>query len=68
VHYLQRERPAALAAYIKEVRSRKPGDTPQPDEELALFSKHFGPAHSTFLTRCGDYILRLPVRSLSPRP
>jgi hypothetical protein len=65
-HYLQRERPAALAAYIKDVATRPIGSTLTPDDELKLFVKHFGPLDASFVNRWGSYILRLPVRSVTP--
>ncbi len=64
-HYLQRQRPTALAAYIQEVAGRPAGSAPEPDEELKLFVKHFGPLDTAFLKRWGDYILGLQARSQS---
>jgi hypothetical protein len=64
VQYLQRDQPAKLAAYIKELATRPPGASPTPEKELALLKKHFGPLDALLITRCGEYTLRLPVRSI----
>jgi hypothetical protein len=66
MHYLQRERPAQLAAYLKDVAQRKPGEAPASAQELALFEKHFGPLNDSFVRRWADYVLKLPVRAILP--
>ncbi len=63
IHYLHRTQNKALPGYLRDVASRRPGQSISPDEELALFEKHFGPVDDAFAARFSNYILRLPVRA-----
>ncbi len=62
VHYLHRTQNKALPAYLREIAARKPGTVPKPDEELALFEKHFGPVDDAFAARFSNFIFSLPYR------
>ncbi len=59
--YLQRARKDQLPAYLREVGQRKPGERIRPEEELAVFEKHFGPLDDAFLKRFATCIVGLPV-------
>lgn len=61
-HYLQRTRPKPLAAYIKAIAGRKANQAVTPDQELALFEKHFGRLDDAFVRQWGGYILQLGFR------
>jgi len=67
MHYLHRAHCEQLAAYIEDVRRRRPGYEPTPQEELRLFEKHFGPLDERFLARWAEYILKIGVRSIVGR-
>lgn len=61
-HYLQRSHTARFAAYIKDLRSRTPGQQVTGADEIELFEKHFGPLDAAFLRRWGTFILQLTYR------
>lgn len=63
VHYLHRTQNKTLQAYLREIASRRPRTFASPEQELALFEKHFGPVDETMGARLSSYILSLPVRS-----
>lgn len=65
--YAQRALGDNLAAYIRDVTDRKPGELLEPEDELALFEKHFGKIDDTFLKRFGSFILGLPLQNSGVR-
>jgi hypothetical protein len=65
--YLQRACGTQFAAYLREIAARRPGQAVTPQEELALFEKHFGPPDETFEQRFASYILNLAVIGIRPR-
>lgn len=62
-NYLQRRQPKKLAAYLREVSERRPGQPVSPDEEVRLFEKHFGELNDAFIKSWGKYTLELHYRA-----
>jgi hypothetical protein len=62
-NYLQRRQPKKLGAYLKEISERRPGVPVTPDEEVALFEKHFGTLDDNFVRQWGKYTLDLNYRA-----
>lgn len=65
VHYLHRAMSPQLAAYLRELAGRRPGQVFSPDAEIALFEKHFGAPDEAFARKFANHILALPVRATS---
>jgi hypothetical protein len=62
-NYLQHRQPKKLAAYLQEIARRRPGAPVTPDEEVALFEKHFGDLDDAFVRQWGRYTLDLNYRA-----
>lgn len=59
VHYLHRQKRIQFADYVREVAGRGIGQAASPEEEIAVFERHFGPADIGLDRTVADFIMNL---------